>query len=179
MTPAARVSAAIEVLADIETRRRPAGDAMKDWGLTHRFAGSGDRAAISALVYDALRRKSSSAWLIGEATPRAEAIGALKQTRGLDADAIAALFTGEGHAPPPLTDVERERLATATLEGAPAHVAGDFPEWLAPQFEAAFGAGAAEEGRALAERAPVDLRANLLKTTREKALAALAHLAPE
>jgi 16S rRNA (cytosine967-C5)-methyltransferase len=179
MTPAARVSAAIEVLADIEGRRRPAADAMKDWGLTHRFAGSGDRAAISALVYDALRRKSSSAWLMGESTPRAEAIGALKQTRGLDLEAIAALFTGEGHAPAALSDGERDRLATATLEGAPAHVAGDFPEWLAPQFEAAFGAEAAEEGRALADRAPVDLRANLIKTTREKALAALAHLSAE
>ncbi len=178
MNPAARVSAAIEVLSDIETRRRPASDAMKDWGLAHRFAGSGDRAAISALVYDALRRKSSSAWLMGEASPRAEAIGALKQTRGLDAAAVAALFTGEGHASPLLTEVERERLETASLAGAPAHVAGDYPEWLASQFEAAFGADAAEEGRALAERAPVDLRANLLKTTRDKALAALAHLNP-
>ncbi len=72
MTPAARVAAAIEVLSDIEARRRPAADAIKDWGLAHRFAGSGDRAAISGLVYDALRKKSSSAWLMGEATPRAE-----------------------------------------------------------------------------------------------------------
>ena len=66
MTPAARVAAAIEILGDIETRRRPAADAMKDWGLAHRFAGSGDRAAISSLAYDALRRKSSSAWLMSE-----------------------------------------------------------------------------------------------------------------
>src|ERR1700682_941280 len=105
MTPAARVAAAIEVLGDIETRRRPAADAMKDWGLAHRFAGSGDRAAISSFVYDALRRKSSSAWLMGEAAPRAELLGALKQTRGLDAEGIAALFTGEGHAPSLLTEV--------------------------------------------------------------------------
>ncbi len=44
MTPGARLSAAIEVIADIEARRRPAADALKDWGLVHRFAGSGDRA---------------------------------------------------------------------------------------------------------------------------------------
>jgi 16S rRNA (cytosine967-C5)-methyltransferase len=61
MTPAARVSAAIEVMADIEARRRPASDALKDWGLAHRFAGSKDRAGIASLVYDALRRKSSAA----------------------------------------------------------------------------------------------------------------------
>src|SRR6266550_3088124 len=57
MTPPARLSAAIEVLADIEDRRRPAGDALKDWGLAHRFAGSGDRAAIGGLGFDALRRR--------------------------------------------------------------------------------------------------------------------------
>ena len=179
MTPAARAAAAIEVLSDIDARRRPAADAMKDWGLAHRFAGSGDRAAISGLVYDALRKKSSSAWIMGESTPRAEILGALRQTRGLDVEAIAALFTGEGHAPALLTQAERERLGEANLAGAPPHVAGDFPEWLAPRFEASFGDEAADEGRALAERAPLDLRVNLLKTTREKALAALSYLAPQ
>jgi 16S rRNA (cytosine967-C5)-methyltransferase len=178
MTPAARAAAAIEVLADIETRRRPAADAMKDWGLSHRFAGSGDRATIASLVYDALRRKSSSAWIMGESSPRAEMLGALRQTRGLDADGVSALFSGEGHAPGKLTEAERARLAAADLSGAPPHVLGDFPEWLAPHFKASFGAEAADEGRALAERAPVDLRANLLKVARDKALAALAYLSP-
>jgi 16S rRNA (cytosine967-C5)-methyltransferase len=179
MIPAARAAAAIEVLADIETRHRPAADAMKDWGLSHRFAGSGDRAAISGLVYDVLRRKSSSAWIMGEAGPRAEVLGALRQTQNLDVEAIAALFSGEGHAPAKLTEAERQRLVATDLSGAPSHVIGDFPEWLTPQFEASFGAFSAEEGRALAERAPVDLRVNLLKTNRDKALRALAHLKPE
>ena len=73
MTPGARLAAAIEVLADIDARRRPAADALKDWGLSHRFAGSGDRAGIAGLVYDALRRRASSAYLMGEDTPRAVA----------------------------------------------------------------------------------------------------------
>ena len=89
MTPGARLAAAIEVVADIDQHRRPAPDALKAWGLTHRFAGSGDRAAIAGLVYDALRRRASSAWLMGEATPRAVLLGMLKRERGLDADAIA------------------------------------------------------------------------------------------
>ena len=176
MIPAARISAATEILADVETRRRPAADAMKDWGLGHRFAGSGDRAAIAGLLYDALRRKSSSGWLLGEATPRAEVLGSLKQLRGLGVDEIAALFTGEGHAPSPLTDAERERLANADLSDAPAYVRGDYPEWLAPAFAESFGDDAAAAGQALAERAPVDLRVNALKSNREKALSALAHL---
>ncbi len=111
--------------------------------------------------------------------PRAEILGALRQTHGLDVEAIAALFSGDGHAPAKLTEAERERLAAADLSGAPANVVGDFPEWLTPQLEASFGASAADEGRALAERAPVDMRANLLKTSRDKALAALAYLAPQ
>src|SRR5262249_59320508 len=71
MTPGARLSAAIEVIADIEARRRPAADALKDWGLVHRFAGSADRAAIAGLVYDTLRRRASSAPIIGDHPPRA------------------------------------------------------------------------------------------------------------
>ena len=57
MTPAARIAAAIDILADIEARRRPAADAIKDWGLAHRFAGSGDRSGVANLVYDTLRVK--------------------------------------------------------------------------------------------------------------------------
>ena len=81
MTPSARLSAAIEVFADIEARRRPAAQALKDWGLSHRFAGSGDRAAIAGLVYDALRRKLSSAWIMGTDTPRAVLLGMLARER--------------------------------------------------------------------------------------------------
>ena len=67
MTPAARLSAAIEALADIAERRRPAAQALKDWGLSHRFAGSGDRAAIAGLTYDALREASVLQRLRGRA----------------------------------------------------------------------------------------------------------------
>ncbi|MBN8917382.1 MAG: MFS transporter, partial [Rhizobiales bacterium] len=71
MTPAARLSAAIEILADLSARRRPAADALKDWGLSHRFAGSGDRAAIAGILYDTLRRRASAAHVMGSEEPRA------------------------------------------------------------------------------------------------------------
>ncbi|MBV9703673.1 MAG: MFS transporter, partial [Methylobacteriaceae bacterium] len=179
MTPSARLSAAIEVLADIEARRRPAADALKDWGLAHRFAGSKDRAAVASLVYDGLRRKSSSTWIMGADTPRAAVLGALRELRGVGAEAIAALCSGEGHAPAPLSDDEHARLSNAGLDDAPAQVRGDYPEWLAPSFAAAFADNAAEEGRALAQRAPLDVRVNALKADRAKAMKALAHLRPE
>ena len=84
MTPAARISAAIEVLDDIIQRRRPASDALKDWGLSRRFAGSKDRAAIASLVYDALRRKASSAFAMASDEPRALVLGMLAGLRGLE-----------------------------------------------------------------------------------------------
>ena len=179
MTPAARLSAAIEVFADIEARRRPAADALKDWGLAHRFAGSGDRAAIAGLVYDALRRKASSASLMGEANPRAVLIGMLHRERGLDGAAIDALCSGARYAPAPLTEAERAALAGATLGDAPAHVEGDYPEWLDPYLARVFGDERAAEGVALASRAPLDLRVNTLAGTREDALPELAHLNAE
>src|SRR3954453_3477633 len=119
MTPGARLSAAIEVLADIETRRRPAADALKDWGLAHRFAGSGDRAPIAALVYDALRRKPSAAWLMGEDTPRAAVLGMLRLERGQGLAAIGKLADGGRFAPEPLTEAEQARLRAAPLAAPP------------------------------------------------------------
>jgi 16S rRNA (cytosine967-C5)-methyltransferase len=179
MTPAARLSAAIEVLADIEARRRPAPDALKDWGLARRFAGSGDRAAIAGLVYDALRRRASAAWIMGEATPRAVLLGMLRRERGLGAEAIAALADGVRHAPSPLTAHELDRLTNGTLDGAPPHVIGDYPEWLDPHLAATFGDDRAAEGAALAARAPLDLRVNIVKADRDTAVAALEHLSPQ
>src|SRR5580700_5176925 len=179
MTPSARLSAAIEVFADIETRRRPAADALKDWGLSHRFAGSSDRAAIAGLVYDGLRRKSSSAWLMGASDPRAVLIGMLRRERRLTVDDIAALCSGARFAPAELTEAERTALAGDTLAGAPAHVRGDYPDWLDPDFSKVFGEDRAAEGEALASRAPLDLRVNTLKAEREEIVPKLAHLKAE
>ncbi|MEE1611590.1 RsmB/NOP family class I SAM-dependent RNA methyltransferase [Microvirga sp. CF3016] len=177
MTPAARISAAFEVLADIDARRRPAADALKDWGLSHRFAGSKDRAAIASLVYDALRRKASAGWIMGETTPRAIMLGMLRLQRGMEPDAIAALCSGERFAPEPLTADERARLENANLEGAPAHVAGDFPDWIEPSLQEFFGEDLVPEMQALTTRAPLDLRVNTLKiSSREEAHDALPHL---
>src|ERR1700751_4436567 len=173
MTPAARLSAAIEM---IDTERIPAAKALKEWGGAHRFAGSGDRAAISGLIWDVLRRRSSSAWIMDEDTPRARVLGMLRLERGLETDAIAALCDGSRFAPSPLTDNERAALSSNSLEDAPPHVAGDYPEWLDPYFSEVFGEDRALEAVAMASRAPLDLRVNTLKAKREKVLASTAHL---
>ncbi len=179
MTPAARLASAVEILGQIDGDRKPAADVLKEWGKAHRFAGSGDRAALAGLVYDTLRRKSSSAFLMNEETPRALALGMLKLERGLDAGAVGRLTSGLQHALTPLTDTERMRLESASLDDAPPHVVGDYPEWLEPQMQASFGETRAEEGSALASRAPLDMRANTLKSNRDAALGELSDLAAE
>ena len=179
MTPGACIEAAIGLLEKIDQGRAPADDIVAGYFRSHRFAGSGDRAGIASLVYDALRRKASSCWRMGEESPRAEVLGALSSLRRLGVAEIEALFSGERFGPPPLTENERARLAAPNLDDAPDHVRGDYPEWLAPAFAESFGADAAAAGAAFAARAPVDLRVNTLKMSPDKALAALAHLNPE
>lgn len=169
----ARLQAAIEVLADVEARKRPPAGALKDWALGHRFAGSKDRAAIGDLVFGALRWKASSAWRLGEDTPRAWVFGAVRWGFGRSSEDIVAACEGDPHAPALPNPIERTHLEHATLEAAPAHVRGDYPAWLDESLARAFGDARAEEGAALALPAPLDLRTNTLKATRESVIAAL------
>src|SRR5690606_1967379 len=149
-----RLAAAIEVLEDIERRHRPAADALKDWGLSHRFAGSGDRAAVGNIVYDALRRKRSACWVLDSGTPRALAFGALALEWGMDADALDRAFHGDRFAPQPLDEAERAALSARDLADAPAAVQADCPDWCVPLAEEAFGAQWVAELAALAARPP-------------------------
>jgi len=177
MRPGARISAAIEVLAEVIERHQPVSIALADWGKAHRFAGSGDRAAIGNLVYDALRRRSSLAHAMGADAPRAIAIGAAPESLAASPVDVAAMCTGADHAPPPLDDRELTGLTQAPGD-APPHVQADVPEWLWPDFERAFGERAIAEGQALARRAPADLRVNTLKSTRERLMKSLASFNP-
>ena len=176
MTPAARLSAAIELIDTIDAQRVPAAKALKDWGTAHRYAGSGDRSAIAGLLWDVLRRRASSAWIMNDDGPRARLLGMLKLERKLDVEAIAALCDGGRFAPAQLTDAERDALVSRTLDSAPAPVAGDYPEWLDPYLADMFGEERVAEAAAMASRAPLDLRVNTLKAKREKVLGQLAHL---
>ncbi|MGB8737671.1 MAG: RsmB/NOP family class I SAM-dependent RNA methyltransferase [Rhodomicrobium sp.] len=173
MQPGARLQAAIEVLSEIGARGRAASVALADWGRAHRFAGSADRAWIGNLVYDSLRRKQSLSHFMQSDTWRAIALAALRHSWSMAPAEIAALCTGEGFCPEPLTPDEERGLANADLSGAAPWVQGDYPEWLHGSFAAAFGDDAIREGRALATRAPADLRVNSLKATRDKVMKAL------
>jgi 16S rRNA (cytosine967-C5)-methyltransferase len=165
VTPGAHLAAAIEILADIDARHRPVAEALKDWGTSHRFAGSGDRSAIGNVVYDALRHRRSAGWIVGEETPRALVLGSAG--RRLGADPLAALLTAP-HAPAALSDEESSRLNAADLSAAPDAVRADVPDWLVPSLRRGLGDNWIAEAAALAERPPLDIRVNRLKADRLK-----------
>ncbi len=163
MTPGARAAAAIAVL-DRYLAGEPVEKALTNWGRASRFAGSGDRAAVRDLVFDALRCKLSCAALGGALSGRGLILGGLRRA-GSDP---ATLFDGDGHAPPPVSTTESGRLPA---EGAEAL---DVPDWLFPQLEASLGDAVAPVLRAMQSRAPVFLRVNNARTTLVDAQAALA-----
>ena len=173
MQPGARLEAAIEILGEIGARGRAASVVLADWGRAHRFAGSADRAWIGNLVFDSLRRRQSLSHRMESDGPRSIALAALRHSWDMAPDEIAGLCSGERFCPEPLTPKEVNGLANTDIATAPAWVRGDYPEWLQPSFSEAFGEDAIEEGQALAQRAPADLRVNSLKATREKVLKAL------
>ncbi|WP_439525553.1 RsmB/NOP family class I SAM-dependent RNA methyltransferase [Roseovarius mucosus] len=163
MTPGARVAAAIEVLERIRAGE-PAEKALTNWARTARYAGSKDRAALRDHVFSVLRCwRSCAAWGGGE-DGRALLLGSLR-LQGIDADTV---FTGEGHAPAPLTEVER-------VSAVPdATAVRDLPDWLWERFEASLGANAEAAVEALRVRAPIMLRVNARRATRAVAQARLA-----
>jgi 16S rRNA (cytosine967-C5)-methyltransferase len=174
MRDGGRVSAAIEVLTEIETRHFPVKMALKRWGEAARYAGSKDRAFVSGLVLDALRRKRSLGWMMGEAAARGVVLGVLAFVWKWPVERIAEAASEE-HGFGALTEAEQARLKDpVSLDGAPAPVAGDYPDWLEPHLARALGADQVAEMAALSERAPVDLRVNTLKTDIERGAKALA-----
>jgi len=179
MRDGGRVAAAIEVLGEIEARHLPAHLALRRWGEGARYAGAKDRAFVSGLVLDALRRRRSVAWMMGEESDRARALGVLRFVWRWEIERLAAAAE-ETHGPGALADVERERLvAPIPLDAAPAAVRGDYPDWLDASLARVFGEARAFEGEALAARAPVDVRVNGLKSDAGHVLKALAPFGAE
>ena len=148
MTPAARLQAAIEILDEVITSARddgpPADSIVTRYFKTRRYAGSKDRRAVRELVFRVIRAVAES-----PETGRA-AVLALAQSDS----SLLDLF-GEPRGPEPLIDGE------STAE------AGVIPAWLNSELSPLVGP---DEWSALLERAPLDLRVNVARTSREDVL---------
>ena len=165
MTPGARVAAAAEILDAIEAGLA-VEQALLRWSRASRFAGSKDRAAVRDYVFDAVRHWRSDAAIGGGTTGRARMIGRLRAAE----DDPAVYFSGQGHAPTPLT--EKELSAGRAPDTLPEAL--DVPDWIWPILQADQGPKAQTIAEAWQQRGPIGLRVNLGKGSREAAVAALA-----
>lgn len=163
MTPAARLSAAIEILDDI-LAGAPAERTLTNWARAHRFAGSGDRAAIRDHVFDCLRSRGSFAALGQGTDGRALVLGLVRSV----GDDPARYFTGETHAPAPLTASE-----AVPPSGSP-DASLDWPEWMRAQLKADLGPAFEATTTLMRKRAPVFLRVNAARVRRDDAALDLA-----
>ena len=148
MTPAARLLAASEILDEVIASARadgpPADTIVTRYFKTRRYAGSGDRRAVRELVFRAIRRSAEM-----PASGRSAIVGLTKEE-----PALIELF-GQPRGPEPQSEIE---------EGA---VPGIVPAWLVPELSTLVGE---EEWPALLERAPLDLRVNVARATRDEML---------
>src|SRR5690625_1448013 len=168
MTPAARIAAAIEIIDIWRAGEEGLDRVLTAWGRAHRFAGSGDRHAFAVYVYPAVRRVRSAGFVAGAGSHEADGRALLRGSLMLDGVEPAQFFTGQRYAPPPLG--EDEATPPRPLSDAPRAIRLDLPDWLEAEL-----AGIEEDALAeLRERAPLDLRVNLLKADRDEAIAALA-----
>lgn len=162
MTPAARVSTAIELLDKI-LAGMAAEQSLTSWARKNRYAGSGDRSAIRDLIYDTLRCLRSFAAMGGAGadapvTGRRLMIGA-HRAAGEDLDAV---FCDDDYGPGPLTNVERAQLSDLPdLEELPELTAIDCPDWLEAPLRHSLGDTFPAVMAAMRSRAPVFIRVNL------------------
>ncbi len=183
MTPAARIAAAIALVAAIDgAPRKPADAVANSFFRERRYIGSGDRRAVSDRVWGVIRSRRRLAWWLEQAGARVSPrmlVAASLLLEGWSLDGVVQSFAGGPFAPEKTTPVERTALSQ--LEGhtlidprMPVGVRLEAPEWVVPLLAARFGASLDDEMAAMERPAPVDLRVNLLKTDRATAQAMLA-----
>lgn len=158
MTPAARVQTAITILDEISAGA-PVEKALTGWARRSRYAGSKDRAAVRDHVFDVIRQRRSLAALGGGDTGRHLMLGLCRKAE-LDPK---TLFNGVNHAPAPLSNVE----ANGGRTPEPGAEAGDIPDWVWPKFKESLGDKAELAAKIMQTRAPVHLRVNTTRITRD------------
>ncbi len=154
---------AVSALAELLGFSRPADQALSAYFRSHRELGQQDRAFIAETVFAVLRRKRSLEAAAGSVAPHALAIAALIRVFGLSgralADSDAALAT---------------RIKSAQTGDFAQAVQADLPDWLWLRLTAEYSPlEAMAIARGLLNPAPLDLRVNLAKLTRDEALARL------
>lgn len=182
MREAARISSAIDLLARINAGRIPMDNTIRDFMAARRFIGSKDRTAIVERVYRIMRTHARLGWWIEQGkiqdTSRARVLADLMLNEGATEEELETVFTGEKHQADPLD--EQELIFAEFLYGKelndssmPVAVRCECPDWAAGKLEALFGADFESHLAAMIDPAPLDLRVNTVKGTREEAMESL------
>lgn len=158
---------AAELLAELLRFAEPADRTVSRFFRAHRGLGPAQRALIADTLYAALRRLRSLTRAAGSAAPRALVLAALVRGRGYSARALRdALESGEAEL--------LARVRAFDVQSLPPAERYDLPDWLWARLAAQEGEEeAAALARALLDPAPLDLRVNLARLSREEALARL------
>jgi 16S rRNA (cytosine967-C5)-methyltransferase len=164
----ALIANASEALSEALRFTGPADQAVSRHFRNHRELGQQDRAFVAETVFAALRRRRSLAAASQSESPYSLVLAALVRLQGHSVRAVAESVREKDV---PLL----ERARAARMEDQPAAVQVDLPDWLWEKLVAQYGAA---EARAIAlgllNAAPMDLRANAVKLSRDQAIAALA-----
>lgn len=146
----------------------PADAVLSHYFREHRQLGHADRGFVAETCFTVLRKlRSLSARCDGDATPRRLLLAALFCQRGWNLRELAPV-THEGDA------AWLAAAKAARSEEWPAAVRCDLPDWLYERLQARFAGDTEGLATALNRPAPLDLRVNPLKTTREAVLSRLA-----
>jgi len=159
VTPSARLAASAEIIDDILKSRKPAEIVLKQWGLSHRFAGSKDRRAIADRVYQVLRNKARLSYIMDNDSGRSLVIGALHLLDGLDIQSLHELYSGQGYAPKALSPSEILRLESPEGDDLPEWIRHGVPDFIIQDLKRTYLDSWADEIKALMQpRAPIDIR---------------------
>jgi 16S rRNA (cytosine967-C5)-methyltransferase len=163
----AQLARAETLLARLLEFSGPADASVSRYFRANKGLGREDRAFVAETVYAVLRRLRSLEAAAGSREPRALCIAALARLRGLSGRALADLLR-------PGEESLVARIKQAKSEDFPPAVQADLPDWMWERLCAERGEDEAMRiARGLFEQAPLDLRVNLARTTREEALARL------
>jgi 16S rRNA (cytosine967-C5)-methyltransferase len=183
VTPSARLAAAIELISAIDSApQRPADAVANDYFRERRFIGSGDRRGVSERVWNVLRSRRRLSWWLEQAglgTGPRLLVAASLLLEGWLLSGVKQAYSGGQFAPTPLGSAEAEALYqleghTISHPDMPDAVAVEAPDWIIGALQARFGQALRDEMAAMDVPATLDLRVNLLRGTRQQAIAALA-----
>ncbi len=182
--PPAEIAASIDLLAAIESTGRPADAVVAAFLRSRPDLPAPLRGRMLARVDAVLRQRAALDWWIAasrlglDPDARLRILAQLLLAERRAPETVAALFAGARGLLTPLGG--REEALVAALAGKPLappemplFARAGFPAWVEPLLGAAFGERLEIEMVALAQAAPLDLRVNRLKASREEALAAL------